>query len=220
MRRRIVPALAMTPQSGLTAAARLRHPERMPAGTKRKNPQIPPASTAAQWASLAIFIDWERNTAAWAAKKGPVAAFAYEFIRFGVKQGWACLFGGLMLSLLLATHLWYPPHAALARYDFLVLSSAAIQIGMLAFRLETLEEAKVILAFHIIGTAMEVFKTSAGSWTYPSRVSCALLACRCFQVSCTQPSAATSPASGAFPISSLRATLPFGRSASLPSRCT
>jgi uncharacterized membrane protein YoaT (DUF817 family) len=139
----------------------------MPAGTERKNPLTLPASAAAHWAPLAIFIDWERYTAAWAAKKSPVAAFAYEFIRFGVKQGWACLFGGLMLGLLLATHLWNPPHAALARYDFLVLGAVAIQVAMLAFRLETLEEAKVILAFHIIGTAMEIFKTSAGSWTYP-----------------------------------------------------
>ena len=38
---------------------------------------------------------------------------------------------------------------------------------MLVFRLETLEEAKVILLFHIVGTVMELFKTAAGSWTYP-----------------------------------------------------
>ena len=25
----------------------------------------------------------------------------------------------------------------------------------------------MILAFHVVGTAMEVFKTSAGSWVYP-----------------------------------------------------
>lgn len=31
----------------------------------------------------------------------------YEFVRFGEKQGWACLFGGLMLGLLLATHFAY-----------------------------------------------------------------------------------------------------------------
>ena len=138
----------------------------MPREIERKTLE-PPASAAAQWAPLARFIGWERAIASWATRKGPVAAFAYEFVRFGIKQGWACLFGGLMLALLLATHLWYPAHAALARYDFLVLSAIAIQIGMLAFGLETLEEAKVILAFHIIGTAMEVFKTSAGSWTYP-----------------------------------------------------
>ena len=29
------------------------------------------------------------------------------------------------------------------------------------------EEARVILVFHLVGTAMEIFKTSAGSWIYP-----------------------------------------------------
>ena len=105
----------------------------MPREIEPKTLQEPAASAAAQWAPLARFVGWERAIAAWATHKGPVAAFAYEFVRFGIKQGWACLFGGLMLALLLATHLWYPAHAALARYDFLVLSAVAIQIGMLAF---------------------------------------------------------------------------------------
>ncbi len=46
-------------------------------------------------------------------------SWLYEFVLFGFKQGWACLFGALMLALLLGTHLWYPQQAALARYDFL-----------------------------------------------------------------------------------------------------
>ena len=90
-----------------------------------------------------------------------------EFLLFGFKQGWACLFGGLMLALLLATHLLYPADAPLPRYDFLTLAAAAIQVAMLALRLETWDEAKVILAFHIVGTVMEVFKTHVGSWVYP-----------------------------------------------------
>ena len=94
-------------------------------------------------------------------------SWLYEFALFGFKQGWACLFGALMLALLLATHLLYPEGAALARYDFLTLAAVAIQVGMLAFRLETLDEAKVIIAFHVVGTVMELFKTSAGSWLYP-----------------------------------------------------
>lgn len=94
-------------------------------------------------------------------------SWVYEFALFVFKQGWACLFGGLMLALLLATHFAYPPDASLARYDFLTLAALAIQLGMLAFRLETLEEAKVILAFHVVGTVMELFKTAAGSWLYP-----------------------------------------------------
>ena len=94
-------------------------------------------------------------------------SWLYEFALFGFKQGWACLFGGLMLALLLGTHLFYPPDAALARYDFLTLAALAIQVAMLAFRLETWSEAKVILAFHVVGTIMELFKTDAGSWIYP-----------------------------------------------------
>lgn len=96
-----------------------------------------------------------------------IASWTYEFLLFGIKQAWACLFGGMMLALLLATHLFYPDDATLARYDFLTLAALGIQIGMLAFKLETWDEAKVILAFHVVGTVMEVFKTAAGSWIYP-----------------------------------------------------
>ncbi len=94
-------------------------------------------------------------------------AYVYEFLLFGFKQGWACLFGGLLLGLLIGTHLFYPADATIARYDFLAISAVAIQVAMLAFRLETLDEAKVILAFHIVGTVMELFKTAHGSWIYP-----------------------------------------------------
>ncbi|MEO6716619.1 MAG: DUF817 domain-containing protein [Novosphingobium sp.] len=94
-------------------------------------------------------------------------SWLYEFLLFGFKQGWACLFGGLMLGLLLATHLWYPAGTTLARYDFLTLAAVAIQVGMILLRLETLSEARVILVFHVVGTVMELFKTSAGSWQYP-----------------------------------------------------
>ena len=94
-------------------------------------------------------------------------SWLYEFSLFVFKQGWACLFGALMLALLVGTHLLYPAGAAFARYDFLTIAALALQLGMLALRLETLEEAKVILAFHLVGTAMEIFKTAVGSWVYP-----------------------------------------------------
>ncbi len=92
-----------------------------------------------------------------------------EFLVFGLKQGWACLFGGAMLFLIIATKYLPPDGLGLARYDFLFLAAIAIQLSMLAFRLETLSEAKVILIFHIVGTAMEIFKTDAGSWIYPEQ---------------------------------------------------
>jgi len=91
----------------------------------------------------------------------------YEFIRFGVKQGWACLFGALMLAAILGTHLFWPRSWPLARYDALLLAGLGIQAGLFALRLETPAEAKVILVFHAVGTGMEVFKTAMGSWTYP-----------------------------------------------------
>ena len=90
-----------------------------------------------------------------------------ELVVFGVKQAWACLFGGLLLFLILATKLWWPADAPLARYDFLFLAAIAIQLALLATKLETPDEAKVILIFHIVGTAMEIFKTGAGAWRYP-----------------------------------------------------
>ncbi|MHA3913564.1 DUF817 domain-containing protein [Halovulum sp. GXIMD14793] len=94
-------------------------------------------------------------------------AALFEFWWFGLKQAWACLFGGLMLALILATWAFYPAEAALHRYDFLFLMAVVIQIGMILGRLETWDEVKVIAIFHIVGTAMEVFKTAAGSWIYP-----------------------------------------------------
>jgi uncharacterized membrane protein YoaT (DUF817 family) len=129
-------------------------------------PDLRKTSAAAIWRPLARFIAVEARIGHWAERRRATAV-AYEFLRFGIKQAWACLFGGAMVALIVATHLWYPSGAALARYDFLFLAAVAIQIAMLAFRLETLEEAKVILLYHVVGTVMEVFKTDVGSWIYP-----------------------------------------------------
>lgn len=94
-------------------------------------------------------------------------AFLWEFLLFGFKQAWACLFGGTLLAMLLLTRHFWPAHAPLARYDFLFLAALSMQILLLIFRMESVREAKVILVFHVIGTLMELFKTRVGSWTYP-----------------------------------------------------
>ncbi|MEP9386576.1 DUF817 domain-containing protein [Mesorhizobium sp. KR9-304] len=90
-----------------------------------------------------------------------------ELLVFGLKQAWACLFGGAMLFMIIVTKYAPPDGLGIARYDFLFLAALAIQLLMLAFKLEKPSEAAVILLFHVVGTAMEIFKTSAGSWVYP-----------------------------------------------------
>lgn len=90
-----------------------------------------------------------------------------EFLVFGLKQAWACVFGGLMLGMIIVTRLWFPDWMPIGRYDFLFLAAIAIQIGMVTLGLEKISEAKVIAIFHVVGTVMEVFKTSVGSWAYP-----------------------------------------------------
>ena len=93
--------------------------------------------------------------------------FGFEFLMFGLKQGWACVFGALMLAMLLGTHLVWRPEWPVARYDAVLAGALAVQAAMLLLRLEDLREARAILIFHAVGTVMELFKTAAGSWTYP-----------------------------------------------------
>jgi uncharacterized membrane protein YoaT (DUF817 family) len=93
-------------------------------------------------------------------------SFLVEFLVFGLKQGWASIFGGAMLAVLFATRLWYPDGVWLARNDAVTIAAVVIQVLMVVFRLESLRELRVIILFHIVGTGMELFKTSVGSWTY------------------------------------------------------
>src|SRR5262245_37262167 len=94
----------------------------------------PSDSAARAWAPLARFIEAEARIGAWAERR-PATLVLYEFTRFGIKQGWACLFGALMLALLLGTHFFYPRGAWLPRYDFLVIAAVAIQAAMLVLKL-------------------------------------------------------------------------------------
>ncbi|WP_420859084.1 DUF817 domain-containing protein [Marivivens marinus] len=90
-----------------------------------------------------------------------------EFVMFGLKMGWAALFGGLMLGAIILSKTVDFDALPIHRYDALFLFALLVQALFLLFRLETLTEAKVILLFHLTGTAMEWFKVGAGSWGYP-----------------------------------------------------
>jgi len=78
------------------------------------------------------------------------------------------MFGGFLLGCMLVTHYYYPI-TALHRYDFIFISALAFQAFLLLFRFENLKEALVILIFHLVATALELFKTNPaiGSWHYP-----------------------------------------------------
>src|SRR5918997_1839252 len=92
---------------------------------------------------------------------------AAELAWFGLKQVRACVFAGLFFAAVFAV-----PRGGLfgiPRYDLLLLIALLIQAGMLWAKLETWDEVKAITLFHVIGFALEVFKTSDAirSWSYP-----------------------------------------------------
>jgi uncharacterized membrane protein YoaT (DUF817 family) len=98
---------------------------------------------------------------------GRWSAWSIEFLMFGLKQARSCLFAGLFFAAVFLV-----PRSGLMgmpRYDVLLLIALGIQIWMLTSKLETLDEFKAIMLFHIVGFALEVFKTSANihAWSYP-----------------------------------------------------
>lgn len=92
--------------------------------------------------------------------------FFLEFLYFGIKEARACLFVGLFFAAVFSV-----PRAGILgipRYDVLLVIALAIQAGMVWAKLETWDEVKAITVFHLVGFALEVFKTSSGiqSWSY------------------------------------------------------
>lgn len=95
------------------------------------------------------------------------ARFYIEFLYFGIKEARSCLFVALFFSAVFLI-----PKSGLLnlpRYDVLLIIALSIQVVMVWLKLESIDELKAITLFHIIGFALEVFKTSnhAHSWSYP-----------------------------------------------------
>ena len=93
--------------------------------------------------------------------------FAVEFWYFGIKEARSCLFAGLFFAAI-----FLMPRQGLfgmARYDALLLFALAVQFWMVRTGIETMDELKAISVFHVVGFALEVFKTSGQiqSWSYP-----------------------------------------------------
>lgn len=157
---------------------------------------LPAATAHAQARGLARLDAWLVDVAPHPAVHGLRRA-GVELLWFGLKEARACLFAGLFFAAV-----WLVPRAGLwgiARYDLLLLIALAIQGGMLVARLETLDEMKAICLFHLVGFALEVFKTSPGigSWSYPDPAWSKVLGVPLSPASCMRRSAATSSRPGA-----------------------
>ena len=90
-----------------------------------------------------------------------------RIVVFFALQATSCLFALSFLAALILTRAIWQQDWALQRYDALVIIAVGLQALFIATKLEALEEARVILLFHLTGTMMEWFKVSAGSWAYP-----------------------------------------------------
>lgn len=104
----------------------------------------------------------------WLTTPGQVRCEALrEFLWFGIKEALSCVFAGgffaiLMLSRVLST-------GPVPRYDAILIGTLILQAAMLLGRLETWDELKAIGLFHLLGFALEAFKSNPaiGSWSYP-----------------------------------------------------
>lgn len=85
---------------------------------------------------------------------------------FTWQEAASCFFAVYILAALFITR--YCPLPMLPRYDYMLLFVVFMQVAMVwLFRMETVDELKVICLFHILGTTMEIFKVRMGSWSYP-----------------------------------------------------
>ena len=92
-------------------------------------------------------------------------SFSRFLIEFARIQALCCLFPFAIIIVLALSRKFATP--GLPRYDLILLCCIGIQLWMVASRLETLDELKVICVFHVLGLALELYKTRMGSWAYP-----------------------------------------------------
>ncbi|MBC2171467.1 DUF817 domain-containing protein [Listeria booriae] len=85
--------------------------------------------------------------------------------QFTWQQMLCCIFPAVIfLSLAFSKYL---PIPFLPRYDLLLIICIIAQLLLIKFGLETWDELKVIMLFHIIGLVLEIYKIHMGSWAYP-----------------------------------------------------
>lgn len=114
---------------------------------------------------------WVAGTAAGSPYGGAVpsptraaARAAGQLLRFGWLEAQSCVFAVALFAGLLVAHVVPLP---LARYDALLVWCVAVTLGFWALGLETWREVLVVVAFHLLGLGLELFKVHVGSWSYP-----------------------------------------------------
>lgn len=89
-----------------------------------------------------------------------------SFIIFIYHEALSCIFP-LGIFIILALSKLLPPHFILHRYDFILMGCLLLQVIMILAKLETKDEFKVILMFHLVGLILEIYKVHMHSWSYP-----------------------------------------------------
>ncbi len=99
--------------------------------------------------------------------RAPLPSLLREFLAFGIKEAQSCVFAGSFFLLLFISTQFSVP--GLARYDLILIGAILIQAALVVTGLESRDELKMIMVFHLIGFVLEFYKTqpSIGSWSYP-----------------------------------------------------
>ena len=87
-----------------------------------------------------------------------------QLCRFVGVQVQCCLFAAAVFVGLAVSRVVPLP---VPRYDALLVYALVLTLICYLVRLETGREVAVIFGFHLIGLALELFKVSVGSWSYP-----------------------------------------------------
>lgn len=90
-----------------------------------------------------------------------------DLVWFGVKEAIACAMPVGFFGILAVTRVVELP--GVARYDLVLLLAVLLQLALIGTGFETWRDVRVAARFHLLGLALELFKThpAIGSWTYP-----------------------------------------------------
>jgi len=88
-----------------------------------------------------------------------------QLLHFGYHQAMSCIFPVAIFGTLAISNFIDLSH--IYRYDAILLILLGVQYIMYRSGLETIDEIKVICLFHLIGLALELYKVTMGSWSYP-----------------------------------------------------